>query len=382
MSTDVLIIGGGVIGLSIARELKKSGVKQIIVVDKGRIGSEASWAAAGMLAANAETRIDDPFFRLCVESNDLYPQFAAELREETGVDIKLSLGGTLCLGFTEPEEADLAEKFRWQSGAGIRVRALTAGELRKQEPAISTEALAALHYEDDHQVENRDLVAALRKYCELRGVELIEGVEITELIIEKGKVLGGRSRDSTFTASTTVLAPGAWATQLTSSMPSLEEVKPIRGQMISFAGRENLLRAVVYTSNGYLVPRDDGRLLAGATVEDKGFDKCVTADAISELKAMAVRTVPRLKGVNVSEAWCGLRPLAGGGYPLIGWAAELENAYIATGHYRNGILLAPVTGRIAAEQMLHGEGPALYRCFAPRNAAKAGNAAAALSNKP
>lgn len=382
MGTDVLIIGGGVIGLSIARELNKRGVRRIMVIDKGRIGGEASWAAAGMLAANAETRIDDPFFRMCVESNRLYPQFAAELLEETGIDIELDTGGTLCLAFTEREEADLAEKFAWQTGAGIRVQPLEAGEIREREPAVSSAARCALRYEDDHQVENRKLVAALRKYCEIEGVELVEGVQITGLLIEKGVLLGAASRDVRYTASKTVIAAGAWTTELARTMPSLGAVKPIRGQMISFAPPERFLHSVVYTSEGYLVPRNDGRILAGATVEDAGFDKCVTADAISQQKAMAVRAVPRLGGVDVGNAWCGLRPLADGGYPVIGWASEIRNAYIATGHYRNGILLAPLTGRIAAEQMLDGSRSPEYQYFAPRDAAMAGNAAAAPSNKP
>lgn len=333
MSSDILIIGGGVIGLSIARELHKRGAGPISVVDKGRIGAEASWAAAGMLAPNAECHADDELFRLCRASNEIYPEFAAELLEETGIDIELDRAGTLSLAFSEDETAELDTKYKWQRHAGISVEKLAQGEVRNLEPEISLRVQGGYFYPNDWQVENRKLVAALRKYCEINGVELAEGTTVTALPSE----------------GTVVVTAGAWTNQL---LPE-PQVKPIRGQMISLAGTDSrILRHVIYSPRGYVVPRADGRVLVGATVEDVGFSKEVTPDAISSLKAAAIEIAPGLEGIGISEAWAGLRPHVEGELPVIGRVPDVDNAFVATGHYRNGILLAPITARMIADEVL------------------------------
>ena len=336
---DVLIVGGGVIGLGIARELHKRGVCNITVVDKGRVGAEASWAAAGMLAPNAECHADDELFRLCSSSNKLYPKFAAELLDETGVDVELDRSGTLTLAFSDEEAAELRSKFEWQVDAGIEVSALTASEIRELEPEVSAEACGGYFYPNDWQVENRKLVTALRRYCEINGVALVENSPM-EGLVENG------AQD--LSADITVITAGAWTSQLLSAT----DVKPIRGQMISLAnGESRILQRVVYSSRGYLVPRADGRVLVGATVEDVGFDKQVTAEAIRSLKVAGTEICPRLAEFSINEAWAGLRPLSGEGTPLIGRVPNLKNTFVATGHYRNGILLAPITAKLIADEV-------------------------------
>lgn len=346
--SDILIIGGGVIGLSIARELHKRGAGKITVVDKGRIGAEASWAAAGMLAPNAECHADDELFRICSASNQLYPSFAAELLAETGIDIELDRTGTLSLAFSDGEAIDLNAKYEWQRGAGIEVRALSPAEVREIEPSISHAVISGCLYPNDWQVENRKLVAALRKYCEMHGIALVENTAITELITENGCVRGVRTATADLQADSVVITAGAW----TSNILPTAGVKPIRGQMISLAnGDQRILRHVIYSPRGYLVPRADGRILVGATVEDAGFSKEVTPDGIESLVAAAGEIAPSLAQLSITEAWAGLRPFVDGEVPVIGRVSQIENAFIAAGHYRNGILLAPITAKMIADEV-------------------------------
>lgn len=339
-NTNILIIGGGVIGLSIARELHKRGAGSITIVDKGRIGAEASWAAAGMLAPNAECHADDELFRLCSASNHLYPDFAAELLDESGIDIELDRTGTLVLAFSDEESAQLEAKYEWQRTAGIAVERLSAEKVRKLEPAISPDVRTGYLYPNDWQVENRKLLAALRKYSEINGIELIENTGVTKLRKE-GKV---------------VVTAGAWSNDLLAK----PEVKPIRGQMISLApGESRILRHVIYSPRGYVVPRVDGRILIGATVEDAGFAKEVTPEAIASLKAAAIEIAPSLCELEIAEAWSGLRPFVAGEMPVIGRVPDEENVFVATGHYRNGILLAPITARMIADEIVETQQPQL-----------------------
>ena len=379
---NILIIGGGVIGLSIARELHKRGAQGVTIVDKGRIGGEASWAAAGMLAPNAETHADDAFFRLCTASNELYPQFAAELLDETGIDIELDSTGTVSAAFGDNDEAALLAKFEWQRAAGIPVERLTTQAIRALEPQISPQVRFGLFYPNDWQVENRKLVAALRRYCELDGIRLVENTEITDLIVEHGAVQGAIAAGGGFRSQKTVLSAGAWAGALTAThLQCTAEIKPIRGQMISLAGPGRPLKHVIYSPNGYLVPRADGRILVGATVEDVGFRKEVTPEAIELLRATAFEIIPALANFNIKEAWAGLRPYADHGLPMIGRIPDLENAYIATGHFRNGILLAPLTGRVMADEILGGEARTDASDFAPKGAGEASNVASISNNR-
>lgn len=355
MSAEILIIGGGVIGLSIARELDKRGAGKLAVVDRGRIGAEASWAAAGMLAPNAECHADDDLFRLCAASNQLYPELAADLLEETGIDIQLDRSGTLSLAFSDDEAAKLTGKYKWQRNAGISVESLTADEVSALEPETSPGVHSGYLYPNDWQVENRRLIAALRKYCELNSIELIENTEVTELVIENGVLEGGKFENGDFRADRVIVTAGAWTSKL---LPT-PKVKPIRGQMISLAGVDSrILQRVIYSSRGYLVPRADGRILVGATVEDVGFTKEVTPEAIASLKAAAVEIAPSLADLSVTEAWAGLRPFIEGEMPVIGRVPDVENAFIATGHFRNGILLAPITAKMVVDEVFGAE-PAL-----------------------
>lgn len=371
--TDVLIIGGGVIGLSLARELHKKGLKKITILERGALGREASFAAAGMLAPNAETEKSDAFYRFCDESNRLYPQFAAELLDETGVDIELEQQGTLYLALSENDSADIRRRFEWQKTAGLAVEHFTAQETRRSEPFVSPDVRESLFFPNDWQVENRQLLRALAKYAAVNGIEIHENTAVTGILSENGKVVGARATNAKFFAEKTVIAAGAWSSLLKNDFAaSIPSVKPIRGQIIVFQTAKRLFEKVIYSPRGYLVPRRDGRILIGATVEDAGFDKTVTAEGERFLREIAHEIAPSLANLEISETWAGLRPLAADAFPILGSFPPVENFYLATAHYRNGILLAPLTAQITAGKIVENNDSEYLEIFSPRRFQAAG----------
>jgi len=365
MNSDFLIIGGGVIGLAIARELHKKGAGRVTILERGRAGAEASHAAAGMLAPNAETEKLDDFYRLCSESNKLYPAFAAALLDETKIDIELDRQGTLYAALTEEDAAEIGRRFEWQQSAGLAVERLTARETRALEPFLSPDVRESLFFPNDWQVENRKLLLALEKFAELHRIEIRENVGIERLLIENGRCAGAASATENFFAGRVIVATGAWTSWLKAESLSMPAVKPIRGQMIAFQTAKRLFQKVIYSPRGYLVPRADGRVLAGATVEDVGFDKSVTAAGIEFLRENALEIAPSLVNLEIAEKWAGLRPFSADGLPVLGSFPMVENLYLATAHYRNGILLAPLTAKLLAEKIADGATSDYLKIFSP-----------------
>ncbi|MEP7077233.1 MAG: glycine oxidase ThiO, partial [Acidobacteriota bacterium] len=339
--SDVLIIGAGVIGLSIARELRKRGAGRITVLEKGKAAREASWAAAGMLAPQAETDAIDDFYELCSGSRDLYPEFADQLLEETGVNIEFDRSGTMYLAFTDEDVEEIERRFTCQRCAGLSVESLSATECRGLEPGISKDVRDGLLFANDWQVENRKLLEALIEFSRIGEIEIIEDTAVTDLAIDGYEIRGARTGEGhLFAAGQVVLATGAWTSLIKIGELALPvQVKPIRGQMICYQQSEQRFQRVIYSPRGYIVPRAGGRLLAGATVEDVGFDTSNTMRGVDALMANAVEIAPDLADADVSQQWAGLRPIAKDGLPLIGRFANVGNLFLATAHYRNGILL-------------------------------------------
>jgi glycine oxidase len=362
--SSILIIGGGVIGLTLAREFRKKGFTKIKILEKGSVGQESSFAAAGMLAPQAETDRADAFFDFCYESNKLYPLLSEELLNETGIDIELDQSGTLYVAFNENDIDEIRQRYKWQTEAGLKVEHLTARETHRLEPFISPESLESLFFPNDWQVENRKLLEALQKYTELNGIEIIERTEVKTLITENGKIKGVATLENKdYFADTVILATGAWTSLIKGEDLTLPKVKPIRGQMISFHTAKRLFKRVIYSPRGYLVPRKLGRILAGATVEDVGFEDRTTRSGIEFVQDHAAEISPSLAGLPLDESWSGLRPFATDGLPLLGEVAEAENLFIATAHYRNGILLAPLTAKVLAEKILDGKDSGFLKEF-------------------
>lgn len=363
---EILIVGGGAIGLSIARRLHQKGAGRITILERGQAGREASYAAAGMLAPHAEAVRADEFFHFCQDSNRLYPQFAAELLAETGIDIELDRSGTLYLALTETDARENQRRFDWQRAAGLAVERLSAPEVRKLEPFVSPDAREALFFPNDWQVENRRLLAALQRYAALNQIEIVENAAVERLLIENGKVVGAQTATGTFAAETVVLTAGAWTSLIETGDFALPKIEPVRGQIIAFQTAKRLFQRVIYSPRGYLVPRLDGRILIGATVENAGFDKSVTAAGVELLRENALEIAPSLVNLNVAERWAGLRPRAADGLPILGAFPGIANLYVAAAHYRNGILLAPKTAEIITNLLLGNAETEYLKAFSPR----------------
>ena len=349
VTTDVVIIGGGVIGLAIARELALKRVGKVMLVERSEPGREASFAAAGMLAPQAEADAADDFFRLCCRSRDLYPSFAQSLLDETGIDVELDQTGTLYCGFSEHDLEELDRRFDWQTRAGLLVEKLTAREARELEPHVAESLRGALRFPRDTQVENRRLLTALMIANERGGVNVVSNTEVTSLRVERGKVVGVATSRGFVSSRNVVVAGGAWTSLIgTGDGAPQIRIEPVRGQMICFEPDVQLTRHVIYSPRGYIVPRRDGRLLAGSTTEEVGFDKRVTESGVESIRSRAVEISPRISALPVTDSWAGLRPRAADSLPVLGAAPETKGLFYATGHYRNGILLAPLTGELIA----------------------------------
>ncbi len=352
-----MVVGAGVIGLSIARALHKRGAGAVTVIDRQSPGQEASRAAAGMLAPQAEADSPDEFFRLCRASNEMYPDFASQLFEETGIDVEFDDSGTLYLAFSEAGVADLRRRMEWQEKAGLRVEWVSGAEALKLEPMVSERVRAALFFQDDRQVENRKLVSALLAYTERNRIRVLPGHEVREIVSGNGQAPEAvTAKGEVFSADALVIATGAWTSLIEGAGPGagVPAVRPVRGQMVAFRSSGSAPTRVVFGPGGYVVPRRSGRILAGATTEEAGFDDRVTEDGISSVVEAAYGIVPDLEGMPIEERWSGLRPAISSELPFISNVEGSEGVYAAVGHYRNGILLAPLTGEIVAGLILKG----------------------------
>ncbi len=359
---DVAIVGGGIIGCAVARELASAGAR-VTLFERGEPGREASSAAAGMLGPQAECDAAGPLLTLGVASRALYPETVAALREETGIDAELDRDGIVYVALDAAEEAVLLRRARWQRRAGYRVEQLGAADVRALEPAIAAEVRSGLRFPDDYRVDNVRLMRAYAVAAACAGVTIVAGTPVFGVHLEGGRAVAVDTAAGRVAAASVVDAAGAWAAQLVRA--AAVGVRPVRGQMALLAARRPPFRHAVYWHRVYLVPRRDGRVLAGSTYEDAGFDKRVTAAALEGILARAFRIAPSLADASFVEAWAGLRPGTPDGLPVIGADPAIGGLFHATGHYRNGILLAPITARIVRELILERTSSHELSAFAP-----------------
>lgn len=353
MSADVLVIGAGLIGCAVAREAARAGLRTV-VLERGAPGAEASSAAAGMLSPLAEARAPGPFTDALLRAREMYPAFAAALREETGLDAGYSDAGTLYLSLREADDAELEHRWGWQSAAGLRVERLTTREARELEPGIAPAVRWALRFPGDHQVDNRVLSRMAWMAAAAAGATFRTGCDAAALTHGGGRATGVRlTTGEHLRAGVVVLAGGSWSATL-GGLPRPLPVEPVQGQLLALESVPPLFRHVVDSPRCYLVPRADGRVLAGATVERVGFRKSVTPRGLGYLIDGAVEIAPSLADAPLVECWSGLRPGTPDGMPIIGPDPEVGGLLYATGHFRNGILLAPLTAALIAG-LLRGE---------------------------
>ncbi len=358
---DAVIIGGGVIGCSIAWRLGQAGMR-VAVVERGEVGREASHAAGGMLVPLAEADEADDFFHFAVAGRAMYTDFARELQEASGVDIEYRTDGTLHLALTEEDEEELDRRWQWQHAAGLNVKRVNAGCALKLEPLVNPALRWALKFPDDHQVNNRRMMIALRGAAQNAGVELLTHTEARQLLVEtqagQKQIVGANTARGEVRARTVVIAAGSWSSLLSfdDGHPLNQiEIEPVRGQMVAVEMPAPAARHNIYSCRGYVVPRLGGFLIAGSTTEHPGYDKRVTAGGVASIIERATEILPCFNQLAILETWAGLRPHAPDDLPILGADPGVAGLIYATGHYRNGILLAPITAKAISELITKGQ---------------------------
>ena len=368
-----VVIGAGVVGLGIAWRLAQAGCV-VTVFDRGEAGHGASWAAAGMLAAAVETEPgEEPLLPLALESQRLWPDFARELEAASGISVNYRDEGTLVVALNRDDAVQLRHSYEFQKGLGLDLHWLNAAEVRQREPHLKPGIAAAVWSPNDHQVENRDLGRALAVAARKAGVELVEHCAVREAILAGGRVAGVVTERGREPADVVVLAAGAWSREIGGIPPAyLPPVRPIKGQMLALQmdPAAPLLRHVVWLPRAYLTPRNDGRLIIGATVEERGFDASLTAGGMLALLEGAWRAVPTIEELPIAETWVGFRPGSRDDAPMLG-PSGIDGLVVATGHHRNGILLSPVTAAVVSTFVLTGRLPETARPFSPERFAAA-----------
>jgi glycine oxidase len=359
----IAIIGGGVIGLAIGWRLAEAG-EEVTIFERGRAGGGASWAAAGMLAPVSEAEAEEEaLIDLALAGHALWPSFADELTAAAGLPIDYWPCGGLHLALNRDEVERL--RFLRDFHAGLRLESqwISVAEARARSPHLSPNLKAALFCASDHQVDNRKLATALRRAFLGAGGLLQEEAEVTALDLAGGKVAGVVVGERRHSADTVILAGGAWS-GIVEAIPSRQRpaVRPVKGQMLSVTMALPLANCILWREGWYLVPRRDGRLLIGATVEEQGFDDRMTAGGLFQLLDQARELLPGIDELAVEETWCGFRPASRDDAPILG-PSSLPGLIYATGHYRHGILLTPITAAGIAEHVLRGELPPRLRSF-------------------
>ena len=353
-----VIVGGGIIGGAIAWRLGREGIAAT-VLERGRLGREASWAAAGMIAPQAEAQSAGVFFDLCMAGRRVFAATVERLAAESGVDPEYDAQGILYLAFDDEERAELVARARWHRECGALVEELSPAEARRIEPAISSAAVHALHFPDNRRVENRQLTQAYIAAAIGAGAVFRENARVNAIATAGGHATGVRLDDgATVDADLVIVAAGAWSHQIRGLEGDRVRLFPVRGQIVCFAARPRSLGPSLFSPRGYLVPRRDGRILAGSTMEEAGYDKSVTLAGIEKIARGAATMVPAMGELRFREAWAGLRPATRDLLPVLGPSPTVPNVIWATGHYRSGILLSALTGEAIAD-LAAGRKPAI-----------------------
>lgn len=366
---SVVIIGGGVMGCAAANELSRRGVR-VTVLERSVPGAEASSAAAGILGAQVESHRAGPMTELALLSRKLYPALVKDLEAVSGVSIGYRRSGVLKVAYQAGELTRWQRELAWQTRAKLPLARLSRAALRRQEAALSPELSGALWFEADATLEPRALLSALRISAEKRGAEFRSGSFVKRIAEHSGRAVGVELDDGSLVpGSHVVLAAGSWTSLLANSEheSKMPRVVPARGQIVELKTSAPLLDAVVFGPDCYLVPRADGRLLIGSTLEFVGFRREVTAGAVAKLLAAAIRLVPALADAELSASWSSFRPYTSDELPLLGPSAT-EGLILMSGHYRNGILLAPISAQIVAGCVLGEKPPLALAPFAPNRA--------------
>jgi glycine oxidase len=344
----IAVVGGGIMGSTTALELASRGA-EVVLLERAVPGAEASSAAAGILGAQAEGHEAKALLSLLVRARDRYPAFVEELRERTGIDVGYRVSGVLRAGYGEDDRSALADEVAYQRGLGLRAELVDAQGARAIEPEMSDAVVCAAHYPDDAQVDPPLLLRALAAAIAQTRVEVRTGATVRSLRFEGDACRGVVLDDGPLAVDAVVLAAGSWSSLVSGVPIALPKVSPARGQIVLLDERPPRVRSIVFTGRGYVVPRGDGRVLCGSTLEFVGYRREVTAGGVAQVLASAMRAVPSLASAEFSRVWSSFRPHCE--RPLMG-ASGVPGLLLATGHHRNGILLAKVTAEAVADAAL------------------------------
>ncbi|MDP3723358.1 MAG: glycine oxidase ThiO [Candidatus Omnitrophota bacterium] len=364
---DVIVLGGGIIGCATAWELAERG-KAVCLLERGTVGCEASTAAAGILSSQMDVEQPGPFFELCQASRRLYPRWITRLEQHSRISVGFHVDGIVFLAVTESEERRMARQARWQTARGLRVERWSSREVRRREPSVDGRVRCGFSFPTEAQIDNGRLMQALAVACRKARVDLRERTTIRRLRIRHGRVRGVETDHGPLEAPVVVNCLGSWAS-MGGAFPLTLPVEPARGQMLAFAGPKRLLRHVVMSERAYAVQRRDGRVLVGSTIERAGFDKSLTLEGIHAILC-GIRHMSRaLDRCTFREAWAGFRPSTPDRLPILG-STPIDGLYVATGHFRHGILLAPLTAQVLAELILTGRSSPDLTPFSPQRFVK------------
>ncbi len=340
---DFLIIGGGLIGLLTARTLSESGA-QVILIERSQLGQESSWAGGGILSPLYPWKYPTAVNNLAAWSQAHYPALAEELEQATGIDVEWTQNGLLMLD-DDQREAALA----WAPDYAANIQQVSTAEIGQLEPALPAGQGSGLWMPEVAQVRNPLLLQALKEDLKRRGVRVAENTEVTHLLSKKGRIRGAQTELTEVMADQVIVACGAWSATLLKELGQEVQVMPVRGQMILFRAQPGLLQRIVLQKGHYVIPRRDGRVLVGSTMEEVGFDKEVTDQARDDLAQVAFEMVPALADAPMERHWAGLRPGSPNGVPYVGAHPNIEGLFINAGHFRNGVVMAPASAQLLAD---------------------------------
>jgi glycine oxidase len=368
MSTDVVLVGAGLQGCGVALRLAQAGMR-VVVLERSIPGAEASSAAGGILSPGVEAE-PGPFHDLCVQSLSRWRDFAAEVERISGSWVGFREGGTLEVSVDDRFTPVLAARAAMLERAGLDVAVLDGEAVRRLEPGLSPETRGGIWFPGEASVDPRLLGRALHAAAARAGARFVQG-QVRGIAVEGGRVVGVDHESGRIPAGAVVLAAGAWSMQVAGNDLPAGAVRPVRGQIAVLDTRPPLLSRVVFSDKGYLVPRPDGRILCGSTMEEAGFEKAVTAGGLLHVLQLAVEVAPGLAAAPVVETWSNFRPATPVGLPILG-PGRVPGLFYATGHYRNGVLLTPVTADAVSAAVLGRPTPVDLAPFGPSRLAPRG----------
>jgi glycine oxidase len=362
---EVVVVGGGIAGATVALELIERGMA-VNVVDAERPGAAATGASAGMLAPQYESAGRTPLFDTLLDARAFFVPFAARLEERAGLAVQVRWDGMLVANRSADEQAGAEAAIRWQRAAGQRAELVGRDEARRIQAGLAREIESFVWLPDEGQVDSQALALALPRALAATDARVISGQRVAGIVADGGRVRGVRLADGRILGcDVAVVAAGAWSADL-EGLPRPIPVRPVRGHLVRFpAGAASLVRLLATHGGRYLVPRDDGTILAGSTMDDVGFDRSLSEAGMAAVHRSAAGLLPELARVEPVERWADLRPISADGLPILGPDPELEGLHYATGYGRNGILLGPLAGRIVADLITDGRSDRPWRHFSP-----------------